>query len=164
MALNFTPEQTGAILGLLGLPTDTDDPDVIVTVLQDALADAAANDQGDDPSADMPTNAIAAAARKAGLELVDSATIAELRQAAKEGRRMAAEARKAELEGIVNAAVAKGKITPARKQHWVTLIDADPGMADVLASVPDETAVPLTEVGHGLVDDGTLPENQQWFR
>jgi hypothetical protein len=31
----------------------------------------------------------------------------------------------------------------SRRKHGVSLIAAEPGMADVLAAVPDETAVPL---------------------
>jgi hypothetical protein len=36
---------------------------------------------------------------------------------------------------------------------WVTLLQADPGMADVLASVPDNT-MPITEIGHGIDLEG----------
>lgn len=32
----------------------------------------------------------------------------------------------------------------------MTLIQADPDMAEVLASVPNETAIPLSELGHSL--------------
>jgi hypothetical protein len=37
--------------------------------------------------------------------------------------------------------VNKGKITPSRRKHWVPLIEADSGMADRLAAVPNEAAV-----------------------
>jgi hypothetical protein len=38
-------------------------------------------------------------------------------------------------------------------------------MAAVLASVPDKTAVPLSEIGHGVSsDDGAAAETVDWFR
>jgi hypothetical protein len=46
----------------------------------------------------------------------------------------------------------------------VSLIAADRGMADVLAAVPDETAVPLKEIGHATdVDAEDLAEAAEWF-
>ena len=41
------------------------------------------------------------------------------------------------------------------------LAAADPGMLEVLASVPDETAVPMTELGHSIepADAG----GSEWF-
>lgn len=45
-------------------------------------------------------------------------------------------------------------------KHWLALLEADPGMEQVLASTPAETAVPLTERGHatgdGWNDDANL--------
>lgn len=66
---------------------------------------------------------------------------------------MAAAAAQQRIEASVEDAVRKGKITPARRKHWVTLITADPGMAEVLASVPNETAAPMTEAGHSMNPD-----------
>jgi len=79
-------------------------------------------------------------------------------------RKIAAAAARTKVEAAVDDAVNKGKITPARRKHWVSLIEADPGMADVLAAVPNETAVPMTEVGHSA-DAGTddLAEAGRWF-
>jgi hypothetical protein len=42
----------------------------------------------------------------------------------------------------------------------VTLIKARPGMAEVLASVPNETAVPMTEIGHSVDPAADKPA---WF-
>lgn len=102
--------------------------------------------------ADKPST-VAAAAKKAGLEVIDTATAEALRHDAAEGRKMAAAAAQQRIEASVEDAVRKGKITPARRKHWVTLITADPGMAEVLASVPNETAAPMTEAGHSMNPD-----------
>lgn len=47
-----------------------------------------------------------------------------------------------------------------RRKHWVTLIEADHDMAAVLAAVPIEPAVPLTEVGHA---NEPRTEHGAWF-
>jgi hypothetical protein len=44
--------------------------------------------------------------------------------------------------------VDRGKITASRRAHWVTLIENDAHMAEVSAGIPDEIAVPLSDVGH----------------
>ena len=161
MALTFTDDQTSQLFELLGLPADTDpaDADAILAVIDD-LAKQAAN-TGD--SKDTKPSAVAAAAKRIGMEVIDSDSLAALRTEAAEGRQVKAAAAKAKIDGQVNDAIRAGKITPARRDHWVTLISADPGMADVLASVPDETAVPRTEIGHSA-DTADLTDAATWFR
>ncbi len=122
------------------------------------LAKQAAEADGGKPSD------IAAAAKRAGFEVTDSDTYTRLVAEATEGRRLKAAAAKAKVEASVDDAISKGKITPARKKHWVILISADPGMGEVLASVPNETAVPLSEVGHGQTGGDDLVESAEWFR
>lgn len=103
MTLQFTDEQAAALLDLLGLPADTTDPQLVVDTVAD-LADQAA---GVDPA---KPSAVAAAARKAGLEVVDTDTLAALRHDATEGRRVAAAAAKAAVEAQIDDAISKGKI------------------------------------------------------
>jgi len=98
------------------------------------------------------------------MEVIDAATAEALRRDAAEGRRIAAAAAHARVEVAVDDAVNKGKITAARRKHWVTLIEADPDMAKTLADIPNETAVPMTEIGHSVdasADD--LAEAGRWF-
>jgi D-aminopeptidase len=78
-------------------------------------------------------------------------------------RKIAAAAAKAKVEASVGDAVDKGKITRSRRKHWVSLIEADPGMADVLAAVPNETAVPMSEVGHSADNTADLAEAAEWL-
>ena len=100
-----------------------------------------------------------------GMDVVDIDTLAALRADAAEGRQIKAAAARQKIEDTVNAAVSKGKITPGRQKHWVDLITADPAMADILASVPNETAVPLTQIGHGVDNqEGINPGSRaDWF-
>ncbi len=157
MTLTFTDDQQTKLFDLLGLPPDTDPADIeaILAVVDDLVQQANAG-------SGKPSD-IAAAAKRHGLEAVDVDTMTALRADAAEGRRLVAAAAKAEVEGKVMAAIGKGKITPARKQHWINLITADPAMADVLASVPDETAMPLTEIGHAVSSDD-VADTPDWFR
>lgn len=154
--MNFTTEQIAALLEALGLPPDTADPDLVVATVTDLAAQAA----GVDPA---KPSTVAAAARKAGLEVIDADTAAALRRDATEGRKIAAAAARAATEAAVDDAISKGKIAASRRKHWVTLIEADPGMADVLAATPPETAVPLTEIGHSTDTSGDLAKKPAWF-
>lgn len=147
MALTFDDTQAAALLDALGLPIDTTDIDTILATVKDAV-DASTADNAQ-PSA------VAAAARRVGLELIDADTVTALRRDAAEGRQIQAAAKRKQVEDTVTDAIRKGKITVARKQHWVTLIEADPEMAKVLASVPDETAVAMSEIGHSLANEDT---------
>lgn len=135
----LTPEQWGAIVALVGLD-DTATPDDVVAAIQD-LAQVEAAGAGQ-PSA------IVAAARKRGLEVLDGELVAKLKADAAEGRKVLAKAASDRREGIVHAAISRGAITPGRRKHWLALLEADPGMEQVLASTPAETAVPLSAIGH----------------
>lgn len=154
MALTFTDEQAATLLDLLGLPADTDDVETMLATVKDAVT----------PTEGKPSE-VAAAAKRAGLEVMDPDTAAALRHDAAQGRQIAAAAAAAKIEASVTEAINKGKITPARRKHWISLITADPGMAEVLASVPNETAVPMTEIGHGVGnEDSSNPgSGADWF-
>ncbi|SBS79258.1 Mu-like prophage I protein [uncultured Mycobacterium sp.] len=155
MALTFDDTQAASLLELLGLPADTTDIDTILATVKDAVAS--------EPMDSKPS-AVAAAAKRAGLEVIDNDTLTALRAEAIEGRQIKAAAARQKIEDTVTTAISKGKITLSRRKHWVDLITADPGMADVLASVPDETAVPLTEIGHGVDSEGGPGEKREaWF-
>ena len=157
MALTFDDTQGAALLEALGLPSDTDDVDLIVATAKDLAA------QLDGLDTAKPSSVAAAAARH-GMEVIDKPTADALRRDAAAGRRIAAAAAKAKVEASVDEAINKGKITAARRKHWVTLIEADPGMAEVLAAVPNETAVPLTEVGHSADMTGSdHADAGRWF-
>lgn len=134
-------------------PTNTANSQLVI----DTAVDLAA--QLGDPA---KPSTIAASAKRAGLEALDTDTAAALRRDAAEGRKIAAAAAKSKVEASVDDAVGKGNITPSRRKHWVALIEADPGMADVLAATPNETAVPMTEVGHSA-DNADLTQPATWF-
>jgi hypothetical protein len=159
MTLTFDDTQAAALLEAQGLPADTDDPHLVMATAVDLATKAA----GTEPA--KPSE-VAAAARRHGMEVIDHDTAEALRRDAAEGRKLAAAAAHQKIEASVDDAIRKGKITPARRKHWINVIGADPGMADVLAFVPNETAVPLTEVGHSVsAENGgnDFAESATWF-
>lgn len=156
MALTFDDEQAAPLLAALGLPPDTADAELVVATTNDLAAQV-----GD---AEQPS-VVAAAAKRAGLEVLDADTLSALRNDAAEGRKLVAAAAQAKVAASVDDALAKGKITAGRREHWIKLINADPGMADVLASVPAETAVPLSEIGHANGSEANEEKRDEgsWF-
>jgi hypothetical protein len=156
MATYFDDQQTAALLTALGLAADNDDVDLAVQTAQDLAAQVA----GMTP--EQPSS-VAAAAKRHGMEVIDTATADAMRREAAEGRKIAAAAAQAKVEAAVDDAVDKGKITLARRKHWVTLIAADPEMAQVLASYPNELAVPMSEAGHSADNTGDLADAAEWF-
>jgi hypothetical protein len=156
MTLTFDDTQAAALLEALGLPADSTDVDLVVQTAQDLAAQVEALDPA------KPASVAAAAARN-GCEVLDKDTADALRRDAQAGRQIAAAAAKARIETAVDKAVDRGAITVARKRHWIALLEADPAMEQVLAAVPDELAVSLSEVGHSADNTGDLAEASPWF-
>ena len=154
MALELDDTQAAVLLALLGLPEDTTDVQLVIDTVKDATRD---------PMLPTPPSEIAAAAAANGMEVLDTVTADALRRDAAEGRRVAAAAARERVEATVDDAISKGKVMASRRAHWVSLIEADPGMADVLAATPNETAVPLTEVGHSADNTDDLAKPAAWF-
>ena len=158
--LEYDDAAAAVLLNQLGLDEDCTDSDLIQETIKDALTPAPAI------AGDAAPSAVAAAAKRHGLELLDADTKASLERDSAELRRVKAAAKQADIEAKVDAAVDRGAITPGRKKHWVQLLDADPGMHDVLASIPNETAVPLSEIGHAAAESDTqlTPDGvPHWF-
>lgn len=155
----------------LGLGPDATDEDVLAALdklagtEQEDTGDDTASDEGDNPAESGAETAVdgkelAAAAAKAGLVLMDPARVSKLESDAAAGA-LARQTQVAEAQArVVDAALAKGKITPPRRDHFLTLMKADPeGTTALLNSIPAETAVPLTEVGHGTEPQATAEQD-----
>ncbi len=93
-----------------------------------------------------PTTAAAPTAAP-GTVVLDAAQYEDLVANAAQGR----EARQQQLAdsraALVNAAVEDGRIAPARREHWVNALTADPGMAETLAGL-EKGLVPVAAVGY----------------
>jgi hypothetical protein len=166
LTLEYNDDEEKQLLAGLGLPPaapGVTDPETVKATIADLIADEQAEEQAPGGDVGQPS-AIAAAAKRHGLDVVDHDTHEALKRDAAEGRRIAAAARHADLEAKVDKAIDRGAITAARKRHWITLLEADPQMEKVLAGIPDETAIPLKEIGHATdVDAKDLADASEWF-
>lgn len=131
----LTDEQITAIRTAYGLPDDADD-----AALYDAIVTAA---QTPDPPDPAPPPAL-----PEGTVAVDAAQFEELKVAAKAGADARAQQERERREGLVSAAIHDGRIPPARKDHWLTMLERDPGSADVLASLSPGLVPVGPEIGH----------------
>jgi len=132
--LEFTTEQDAALLAALGLASDSTDAQAVVDAVV-ALAADEANEPADPPKAGDPPVAASAAKLPEGMQIVETATIEALRVDAAAGRAAREEQLTDQRRALVAAAVNDGRIAPVRREHWVTQLAADPGAADVLASL-----------------------------
>lgn len=146
----LSAELWGRLTESLGLAADTAAETVVVAVEELTIA----------PGSE---NAVAAAAvlASAGRNALD-----QLKADAEQGRVLAAAARKRDITDLLTDSMRRGKIPPSREKHWFNLIEADPTMADTLASIPDNT-IPMKEIGYGTGDDfgdNDVVETAPWFR
>lgn len=115
----------------LGIPADAEvDDGAILAAVDEALAERA------EPAAQVP----------AGTTLIDSAVLAELQANAREGAAARAEQVTAARAALVDSAIRDGRTTPARRDHWLASLAADPdGTAQVLAALPKGLMLPVGE-------------------
>ena len=142
------------ILARLGIAETATD-----TMLLDTLGD-----MKDRAAAASDVAAVTAFAEANGLRVVDADRYGEMEAELTEHRSAAAERDQADRAAVVDAAVEKGKITPARRDHFVALMDADPeGTAALLDQLPDELAVPTVEKGTAPAADDSVDTEYQAF-
>lgn len=151
------PTLNEGLVQRLGIAADADD-ETILSALDTALADK-------EPEAaptvdDVTPELVAAAADKHGLVSVDRAQWEATLSAAADGRAARQQQIREADEKTVMAAIGDGRITPARKDHWLNALEADrEGAAAALASL-SPGLIPLAEVGHG--QDDTTPTEYTW--
>lgn len=136
-----------SLIERLGLAEDADED--AITAALDAALDK--DEGGDNPSANSSVSSITASAKEHGLAVVDGDVLARLQADAQAGREARAQQERESRERCVDEAISKGKIVPARRDHFLKLHAADPeGTAQLLADLPDQASVPLSEMGHGI--------------
>jgi hypothetical protein len=92
---------------------------------------------------------------------LDRQTFDELKAGAQAGLRLEQSNAKQTREGIVAAAIGDGRIPPARKDHWLTALEADfEGNSAVLASLAPGL-VPLDERGSNQTSEEVLASGQE---
>lgn len=164
----FTADEVAAITAALRLPDNTASGDIVagVQLLVDGVtaalglddtADIAAIVSAAEDSASAAVAAassssdsaasIAAAAQRKGMVAVDASAFADIQAQAQRGADLADRVEREDRERFVASAVKAGKIPSSRREHWLSMLESDPGARDVLASFPDNT-VPMQATGY----------------
>lgn len=133
-AVPFSDEQLTQMRTDLGLQADADEA-TIVAALREALEERA---EGPSTTTQVPE----------GMVLVESDVLAGLRDQAGQGALARQQQLDERRDRTIDQAVADGRITPARREHWVNAWNADAeGAEQQLASLAPGL-VPLEERGH----------------
>ena len=131
--------------------TDADVADeAILAALDEALTEQAT---APTPQASIPE----------GMTLVEADRLEAMQAAGAELAAIRAERDAERREGLVEAAVNSGRISPARRDHWLAQLNADEeGMAPILAALPP--VIPLAEIGHsdGIEDSEDALYAKAW--
>lgn len=118
----------------LGVTDAEASEETVLTALDQALAEQA------DPT---PT-----AALPDGVVAIDAAVLANLQAQAAQGAEARAEQAQTRRDGILDAALADGRIAPASRAHFATLLESnEEGTTALLNSMPKNTAIPVAELG-----------------
>lgn len=170
----------------LGLATDATDDDVLAKLDELAKTDDKPDDGGDQggdapagtpetspgttgapsspagtPPADKPdagaVSQVAAAAAKLGLAVTLPEEMAQLKAQAAAGARAEAARVSQERESYVDKAIEAGKILPVNRAKVLKLLALDDeGTRKTIDELPNEAALPLTELGHAT--EGLEPD------
>lgn len=129
----------------LGIAADADD-DTIVAALDEALAERAADapPAPTEPSLDCAV----AVVKKAGLAVNEASVIEELRTKAERGDQARAQQIREANEAVVDSAIRDGKVPPARRDHWVGAMSADPEGTKAVLDSMEKGLIPYAEAGH----------------
>ncbi|NKT72948.1 hypothetical protein GS875_05865, partial [Rhodococcus hoagii] len=146
----FTDEQTSELREALSLPENATQDQIFEAALDRATAPAA-------PAAS------AAPALPDGVVAVEASVLEELRLDAQRGAQARAQQETEARAALVSAAIKDGRIAAARKDHWLTSLEADPeGAAETLASLAPGL-VPVEELGHGVGAENNAEQDLDWF-
>ena len=140
----------------LGLDAEADD-DAIMAAFE---AQTAEKPVPPTPPADPTTEQISAAAAKLGMAMVDKVQYDETVKAVNELRSAQAAAIRVEDERLVDEAIGDGKLAPANKANWLTLMDKDrDGIRNTLASL-SKGLIPVAEMGHSRGSETEQVDNE----
>ena len=118
----------------LGISADAElDDATVLAALDEALAERA------EPTTDVP----------AGTVLIEASVLANLQANASQGAQARAQQIAEQRGRIVDSAINDGRITPARRDHWLAALNADPeGTEQTLSGLAKGLAVPVDTQGY----------------
>lgn len=140
-AVAISDDELSTIRQKLGVAENADGA-ALIGALDEALTERA------EPAAALPE----------GVSAIDTAQLEELRAAASLGREAHARQARDDRQALVAAAVADGRIAPARRDAWLAQLEADPGAADTLASL-EKGLIPVgSPIGHSGEGDSVADD------
>lgn len=131
-AVAFSDTQLASMREQLGLAEDADE-EAIMAALGERLTAPP-----DAPAPELPD----------GVVTIDATQLEALQVAARRGDEARARQEADDRMALVTAAIADGRIAPARRDHWLAQLAADPGAKDVLASLAPGLIPVGSPVGH----------------
>ena len=134
MALTLSDEQETSVREALGLAEDADATAIVDAILEIATAP--------EPEAEP-------AALADGTVVVEAAMLEALQASARRGDEARTRQESDDRAALVENAIRTGRVAPARRDHWLAQLAADPGVAETLASL-----APVYPVGQPLGHDG----------
>lgn len=126
-AVAFSDEQLNTMRERLNLAADADEAAIFAAITADP-----------DPQTSQPQQAEQAPADRQlpdGVVAIDQSQLEELREQARLGAEARAEQETTARTSLVDAAVRDGRISAARREHWISALAADPGCGEVLAGL-----------------------------
>lgn len=135
----------------LGLDAAADEAAVDAAIT--ALAETAA--EGGEAAPEPTAEQLPAVAAKHGLTVVDKTVLDQLVAQARDGAEARAQQIREQDDATIRDALTSGRITPASEQVWrKNLADNREGTRSLLATLPANTALAVTAVGHGVDTEG----------
>lgn len=162
MRLHFEEGERELLVARLGLADDADDSVVAQAVaqwMQEEPSDSGEGDQDDDTSAsidDLSTD-------EGDVVIVDVSEFRRLRQRDRVAAEVEETSRRRDRDDLVEEAIADGKFSPSRREHYRARYDSDPDGTRTLVGRMAKHTVPLEARGADVptdeVDQDTYPQD-----
>jgi ATP-dependent protease ClpP protease subunit len=131
----FTDEHLATMRTKLGLAADASEDKIVATVAE-VMEEFIKDDS--EPKASLPEGTVA----------VDKDIWEQTRADAQAGREARQQQQAERRERLVNQAIGDGKIAPARREHWLNALKADPEGAEAQLASLAAGLIPVNELGH----------------
>lgn len=162
MRLHFEEGERELVVARLGLADDADDSAVAQAMaewIQEEPSDSGESDQNDDTNASIDD----ISADEGDVVIVDVSEFRRLRQRDRVAAEVEETTRRRDRDDMVEEAIADGKFSPSRREHYRARYDSDPEGTRTLIGRMAKHTVPLEARGADVptdeVDQDTYPQD-----
>lgn len=136
-----------ALVERLGIDADADE-ETTLAALDEALAEQATDTPPAAPDAEPTLDRAMATVKKGGFTVVETGAFADMQAQVARLESARNEQIKAGHQDYLSDAIRNGQLAPSQREHFATLLDADPeGTRTLIDSLP-KNLIPVSEVGH----------------